>query len=191
MLCDQVVKQNVPVCLVTIRKHIDGSKEQQGSSDDACSMLLKIWRWCHEWTSSCCQQKGYACNEGRIEHLCALLHKGHKARNRGRSLFHLTLSCISQTFTMPMTTHASPHRKETCSSKPLPAHHCGCICIAPDGQPPVLEAVEGALCDRKQQHEYGQDVEGSPCPCVYPVCLCVNLANISALHLCIRVCICV
>ncbi|KAA6425993.1 MAG: hypothetical protein FRX49_03845 [Trebouxia sp. A1-2] len=38
-----------------------------------------------------------------------------------------------------------------------------------DGQPPVLEAVEGALCDGQQQHEDGQNVEGPPCPCIYPL----------------------
>ncbi len=42
----------------------------------------------------------------------------------------------------------------------MPAHHCRCICIAPDRQPPVLEAIEGALCDSQQQHEDGQDVQG-------------------------------
>ena len=67
--------------------------------------------------------------------------------------------------------------------KNLHAHRCGCIGVAPDGQPPALEAVEGALCEGQQQHEGGQDVQGAPRPCICPVCLPVNLTNIPAFRL--------
>jgi len=62
-------------------------------------------------------------------------------------------------------------------------HRCRCICVAPDGQPPVLEAIEGALCHGQQQHEDGQNVQGPLCPRIHPVCLPVNFTYIPAFYL--------
>lgn len=64
-----------------------------------------------------------------------------------------------------------------------PAYQRACIGIAPHRQPPVLQAEEGPLCQGQQQHENGQDVQGTPSPCIDPVGFCVHLAHTPALNL--------